>query len=511
MHKAIIKSLSPMERKVIPYLKNNITLKELVKNSKIAEVEATRAIQFLQNKKVLSVDTTVQKIVSLGNNGKKYLKRELPERIFLRNLKGKTLSLSELKDHSGLSTEEINVCIGLLKSKAAIDVTKDRELKFKLTSQGEKLLDKKTPEEELFAELKQNSVVLDSLQDLKKFAYDNLKKRKDLIQTEEVKTRTIILTDLGGKLIQEDLGVDLLESLTPEMIKTGAWKEKEFRTYDIKCNVPKITGGARHPYSEGLNLIRKAFLEMGFQEMEGPWVETAFWNMDSMWIPQDHPAREVQDTFYLDRKGDLPKDAAFIKKIKAAHENGYNTGSKGHTTEWDPEVAKQLLLRTHSTATTYRYFYKLKLNENCKYFYLSHNFRNEAIDATHLPELGQSEGFIMADDLTLSDLMGFVKAYYEKLGITKVKFKPTFNPYTEPSMECHYYNEKMGKWYALINSGIFRPEALAPYGITKKVLAWGMGSSRMAAVLTGKLKLKDLLGPEVDLEWIKKHKRSTKL
>ena len=116
----------------------------------------------------------------------------------------------------------------------------------------------------------------------------------------------------------------------------------------------------------------------------------------------------------------------------------------------------------------------------------------------------------MGNDLTLADLMGFIKEFYAKLGFTKIRFKPTFNPYTEPSMEAHYYNEKLGKWYALINSGIFRPEALAPYGITKSVIAWGMGSSRIAALLTGKTKLKDLLGPEVDLDWIKKHQRVEK-
>ena len=243
---------------------------------------------------------------------------------------------------------------------------------------------------------------------------------------------------------------------------------------------------------------------MGFQEMEGPWVESAFWCMDSMWIPQDHPARDVQDTFFLGMKGDLP-DTKLVKKVKEAHETGAGTGSTGHGGAWSEDVARELILRTHTTATTFRMFGLEKLNHDCKYFYVGNNFRNETIDATHLPEFWQAEGFIMGANLTLADLMGFVKEFYAKLGITRIRFKPTYNPYTEPSMEAHYYDEQKGKWYALINSGIFRPESLAPFGITKSVIAWGMGASRIAAILNDKRNLKELVGATCDFGWIGEH------
>ena len=381
---------------------------------------------------------------------------------------------------------------------------KEKQLLIRLGPQGEKILKEGTLEEKFLK--KDFPLALESIQDVDRLAFDELKKRKSLLKIEEEKKVMAELTPLGLELASQEIKGDVINRLTPEMLKTGSWKNKQFRGYDVEVKVPCINGGRRHPYNEALNIIRNTFLEMGFQEMAGPWVETAFWGMDSMWIAQDHPMREVQDTFYLDQEGDLPEDS-LIKKVKAAHENGYNTGSTGHTKKWDPAVAKKLILRQHSTATTFRYFHYHKLNQNCKYFYIADNFRNEAVDATHLPEFGQAEGFIMGDDLTLADLMGFVKEFYAKLGITKIRFKPTFNPYTEPSMEAHYYNEQLGKWYALINSGIFRPEALAPYGITKSVIAWGMGSSRIAALLTGKSKLKDLFGPEVDLDWVRTHPR----
>ena len=145
-----------------------------------------------------------------------------------------------------------------------------------------------------------------------------------------------------------------------------------------------------------------------------------------------------------------------------------------------------------------------------KYFYIARNFRNEKTDATHLAEFFHAEGFIVGDGLSLADLMGFVKEYYSKLGITKIRFKPTFNPYTEPSMEAHYYDEKLGKWYALINSGIFRPETLRPLGISKTIIAWGMGASRLAALLTGKKSMREITGGTCDIGWLKERPNLTR-
>ncbi|MBT4539827.1 phenylalanine--tRNA ligase subunit alpha [Candidatus Woesearchaeota archaeon] len=496
--KQIIAKLHPLERQVLPSLKTENKLKKICQSSKLKEVEVMRALQWLENKEALKINTEKQQLIQLEKIGQHYKEHCLPEKTFLSNLNEDWKGLNVITKKSKLSREEINACLGLLKRKQAIETKKGETLQITINDKGKKLLQQTSPEEKFLQ------------QDFPQPVTDNplikeLTKRR-IIRIDEKKTISITLTELGKQLSEQNLGGEVVNRLTSGMLKTGSWKEKTFRSYDVEINVPKISGGRRHPYNEALNGIRSVFLEMGFQEMRGPWVETAFWGMDSMWIPQDHPAREAQDTFYLDQDGDLP-EKELVDKVKAAHENGLNTGSTGHTEEWFPEVASKLILRQHSTATTFRYLYSKKLNHDCKYFYIANNFRNEATDATHLPEFGQAEGFIMGDNLSLADLMGFIKEFYSKLGITKIKFKPTFNPYTEPSMEAHYYNEKLGKWYSLINSGIFRPEALAPYGITKSVIAWGMGSSRIAAILTGKAKLKDILGPEVDLDWIRNHKR----
>ena len=224
--KAIVKTLSSLERKVLPYIKDNITLAQLVFDSKISEVEVARALQFLSNKEILTIETSSKEVINLGKNGKNYLQKELPERIFLSTIKNKTLSLIDIGALSKLSTEEINVCIGLLKSKAALEVISGRVPTFKLSKQGEKLLEKLTPEEDLFNEIKKQQLELTKLEDIQKFAYSNLKKRKDLIQTEEIKTKVITLTELGEKLTKEKLNIELIESITPSILQKGSWKKK---------------------------------------------------------------------------------------------------------------------------------------------------------------------------------------------------------------------------------------------------------------------------------------------
>ncbi|MFT4310867.1 MAG: phenylalanine--tRNA ligase subunit alpha, partial [Candidatus Woesearchaeota archaeon] len=259
-----------------------------------------------------------------------------------------------------------------------------------------------------------------------------------------------------------------------------------------------------HPFEAIIQLIRTIFIEMGFEEMQGPLIETAFWCLDSMWIPQDHPARDQQDTFYLPYSGTLP-DASLVQQVKDVHEHGGKTGSKGYGYTWDETIAKQLLLRTHTTATTYRFFYEQGVGKKAfaKQFYVGRVFRNEAIDATHLPEFHQVEGFVMQDGLTIQHLMGFIKTFYAKLGIHNIRFKVTYNPYTEPSLEAMYYDEQKKSWLELINSGMFRPESLAPYGITKPVIAWGLGLERLAMILYQKDNIRDILGATGDIDWLR--------
>lgn len=473
--KNLVAKLHPLERKVLPVLGKEKKFSEIVKSSGLKEVEVMRALQWLENKKVLKISSKKKKIISLDVNGGKYAKEGLPERKFLLSLSDKFLDLSIVAKKSGLSKEELNACLGLLKRKLAIDIKKEKELMVKLGPQGEKLLKEKTPEENFLN--KKFPVDFDSIKDLDKLALDNLLKRKGFLKVEEVKDTSIKMLELGKKLNKINLKGEVVGRLTPAMLKTGNWKGKQFRAYDVEINVPKIYGGKKHFVNEAVKYIKEIWLEMGFKEMKGNYVQSAFWDLDSLFVPQDHPAREMQDTFYLSGKAKLPK---LWEKIKKVHENGGSTGSKGWG-KFSRKEAERLLLRTHTTVLSARTITNLKKKDlPAKFFAVSKVFRNEALDWKHLFEFYQVEGIVVDPNANLKHLKGYLKEFYQKMGFSKVRMRPAHFPYTEPSVEVDVYHPIKKEWIELGGAGIFRPEVVKPLlGFDCPVLAWGQGMGRI--------------------------------
>ncbi len=507
-YKKIIYSMHPLMRKILPFchLEN---IEQIAKESKIEESVVTTAIQLLEQQEFANYIKNESKTISLDKFGEKFLNQDLPEIQVLKSIK----SEPKLQNNLDIENDIFQAAIGVLKRYKLIEINKtDIGLKIRITNKGIEYL-----KDNLENPLKEfeKEIEINKLTDKQKNIIERFKQRKGFLKENIKKTFSCKLTSKGKNITKEIQKnykeLELLETLDTSMLKSGSWKNKEFRHYDlnIKTNIPQI--GRRHPTCEANNILRDIFVEMGFNEMQGPMVESAFWNMDLLWIPQDHPARDEQDTYYLEGECEVP--TKIIDKVKNMHEVGIN---KSHTPkgEFKYSISKKKLLRTHSTATSFRILsklsekYKKGENINGKYFYIANNFRNEAIDATHLAEFFQAEGIIIGDNLSLADLMGFVKEYYKKLGITKIKFKPTFNPYTEPSMEAHYYDPTMKKWYALINSGIFRPETLEPLGLENKtIIGFGMGASRVATLLTGAKSMRDITGYTCDFEWLKTRKQ----
>lgn len=499
--KKTIFSLHPLERKVLPYLDIK-SIKEISEKSKLSEAEIVMGIQLLAQKKFANYIKEEHTLVHLDKHGEKYAKKDLPEVKLLKELGDEKKAISKIN----LDKEEIAAAMGEVRRKRLIEVEKGKELILSATPDGKEFLKKATNPLKNFAE----PLPIEKLNPKLKEVLTELKKRKGFIKEIKVKKFKHSLTK-EGEIIRKEIiskynNLELIETLSLDMLKTSSWKGKQFRYYDSNVVTSPLSIGRRHPMLEANKIAEEIFVEMGFQEMEGPIVESAFWNMDTLWIPQDHPARDEQDTFYLEGRAEIPKDIE--KKVRDMHEKGIKNS---HTPigEWSSDITRKRLLRTHSTATSFRTLYVLgkKLEKgqdiNGKYFYNAHNFRNEAIDATHLAEFFQSEGFIIGDNLSLADLMGFIKEFYLKFGIEKVRFKPTYNPYTEPSMEAHYYDPKLKKWYSLINSGIFRPETLEPLGLKgKTIIAWGMGASRLATLLTGAISMRDITGHTCDFEWL---------
>jgi len=307
---------------------------------------------------------------------------------------------------------------------------------------------------------------------------------------------------MDAKLVRE------MPSLMPDMIKNGEWEEIDnrlrlhlrgetysSRTYDVTLLSERIYPGKKHPYQRLIQRMRDIMLEMGFAEIKGEIVQSSFWNFDALFQPQDHPAREMQDTFYLESKAEIP----FFQKVKDMHERGGDVGSTGWGGRWSPEVARQEVLRTHTTAMTIKY-----LADNptppVKAFAIDRVYRREAIDATHLPEFEQLEGVVMDRGVTFRHLLGVLKEFYSKMGFYQVRFRPSYYPYTEPSVDAEVYVEDLG-WIELGGAGIFRREVTAPFGIEHPVLAWGQGVGRLAMLRLG---LKDLrLLYQSDIGWLR--------
>ena len=140
-----------------------------------------------------------------------------------------------------------------------------------------------------------------------------------------------------------------------------------------------------------------------------------------------------------------------------------------------------------------------------KFFSIDRVFRNEAVDRTHLAEFHQVEGVICDVGLTLGDLIGVLYQFFARLGMTQLRFKPAFNPYTEPSMEIFAYHPMLKKWVEVGNSGMFRPEMLIPMGLPEdvNVIAWGLSLERPTMILYGIDNIRDLFGHKVDLEMMR--------
>jgi len=258
--------------------------------------------------------------------------------------------------------------------------------------------------------------------------------------------------------------------------------------------------------------IRQVLLGMGFTEMStNQYVESSFWNFDALYQPQQHPARDSHDTFFIETPSTtqrLPED--YVERVKAVHENGGDTGSIGYRYEWKREEALKNILRTHTTSVSSRMLYKFANRKEgfkpVKLFSIDRVFRNETLDATHLAEFHQVEGVVADYGLTLGDLIGTIETFFKRIGISEMRFKPAYNPYTEPSMEIFGYSVQLQKWLEIGNSGMFRPEMLQPMGLPANVnvIAWGLSLERPTMIKYGIRNIRDLFGHKVRLDIIRK-------
>ncbi len=460
-------------------------------------VEAVRAsADALSEQGLVRVTKSVDEVFSLTEEGMRYAQEGLPERILLQAI-GSGKLMSELRDPS------LKIGLGWLRKKgwAVIQGGEIKPIGSAAKGKDEEIL------ETLLAGPKSGSML-----DNKGLA---ALKSRGLVTSSKSKTWRYEITSEGIKAasaLGADAEAESIAAITTGMIKTGEWdgsrlryngKLYHARPYDVTLASDKIYPGKKHPYQRLIDFMREIMLEMGFTEIKGQIIQSSFWNFDALFQPQDHPAREMQDTFYLDTKAEIPD----FTKVKEMHERGGGIGSTGWGGCWSPEVAKQEVLRTHTTAVTIKYLADHP-QPPVKAFGIDRVYRREAIDATHTPEFEQLEGVVMDEGVTFRHLLGILKEFYVKMGFEEVRFRPGYFPYTEPSVEPEVFIDGLG-WVELGGAGVFRREVTAPFGIEHPVLAWGLGVSRVAML---KLGLKDLrLLYQSDMEWLRQTPVSIKM
>ncbi|XP_063455999.1 phenylalanine--tRNA ligase alpha subunit isoform X2 [Pan paniscus] len=292
------------------------------------------------------------------------------------------------------------------------------------------------------------------------------------------------------------------------LAEVGSWRDRPFKPYNFLAHGVLPDSGHLHPLLKVRSQFRQIFLEMGFTEMPTDnFIESSFWNFDALFQPQQHPARDQHDTFFLRDPAEalqLPMD--YVQRVKRTHSQG-GYGSQGYKYNWKLDEARKNLLRTHTTSASARALYRLAQKKPftpVKYFSIDRVFRNETLDATHLAEFHQIEGVVADHGLTLGHLMGVLREFFTKLGITQLRFKPAYNPYTEPSMEVFSYHQGLKKWVEVGNSGVFRPEMLLPMGLPENVsvIAWGLSLERPTMIKYGINNIRELVGHKVNLQMV---------
>jgi len=469
----------------------------------------------------------------LTGDGVRYAEKGLPERRGLELLSHHSylhLPLQDFKD-SFLDENDANIAINWLlrkgwarfeyKDKAGEKVLTatgntswgrpgyniDEELLRIMRDAGEAAIDKIA----LLERLKEKIACLDSdlntdldstdeSTELERILDDLVRKRRLITYKPEIK-REIAITDAGHEIVSLGISIEEeLTQLTPELIRTGLWRDRKFKRYDIDLPSKENYPAKIHPYQRILEMMRQIFVEMGFIEIKGNLIQSAFWNFDALFVPQDHPAREMQDTFFLGRQKPIDLDVDIIKNVKQMHEHGGMIRSRGWGGEWQKKLGEELLLRTHTTAVTLKYLAS-HTEPPVKVFCIDRVYRRETLDSTHLPEFDQLEGIVMDRGVTFSNLLGLLRRFYEKMGFDSIRFRPGYFPYTEPSVEVDVYMPEHG-WLELGGAGIFREEVTNPIGVKYPVLAWGLGIGRLAMLSLGLTDIRDLYRSDID--WLRK-------
>ena len=480
-------ALHPIEQSILRALANNDSRAEsLATTTGLSIDQVRRGIEWLKFKNLISISESSHSTVRLAPGGTMAATGGLPERRLANAVKEGKSTIGEVLASGAIKNDEINAAIAGARRNQWVQLVEGR-------MQATAFAEKQSPEEALLGKLG-SAVDAAQLTEEERRTLEQLKKRPNYIEVKEEKESRISLTDAGRMLLPTLDEGQTERRLTTEMITSGKWKQAKFSALDVEAPAPAVYPGRRHPLIDVIEEVKEIFVGLGFSEIDGPMVQSGFWNFDALFTPQDHPAREMQDTFYVSgQRQAIPATGDQKRKVAEVHKKGWSS-------VWDAREAERVVLRTHTTPVTLQHLASVRPDSG-RFFSVGRVFRNEKVSYKHLVEFHQVEGVATAPRASLRDLMGLQKEFYAKMGIKKVKFWPTFFPYTEPSLQSMVYNEKLEKWVELFGMGIFRPEVTEPLGIKNRVLAWGGGLERIAMLRFGLNDVRELYGNR--LAWLR--------
>ncbi|MEM2942988.1 MAG: phenylalanine--tRNA ligase subunit alpha [Candidatus Bathyarchaeia archaeon] len=472
---------------------------ELIERTGLSDAAVMRAALALSENGYLRMSEKKILLVRLSQEGTIYAQFGLPECRLAKTVHslGGEVSLTEAVSKARLKEEMVPIVLGWVRRKRLAEIRR-REGLTHIRSLGPVEAD---PDEEALRLIHQKGEV--RFEDISPELRETISRlrNRNLLETFEKTERKAELTPEGFLLKESEIKASgAVTALTAKMITSGEWRSIEFTEYDVSASPPTIFPGKKNFYVEFMEEARRILLAMGFTEYEGPLVETEFWNFDVLFQAQDHPAREIHDSYVLKYPSrGMIDDEELLERVRMTHEDGWKTGSTGWRYSWDRRIAERLILRTQTTSVSMRYLASHR-TPPVKMFCLSKVFRPDVLDARHSMEFFQLEGIVGDNGINLRHLLGFLERFASTLKLGEVKFKPGYFPFTEPSVESFVKHPRLG-WIEFVGAGMFRPEVLKPLGIGFPVIAWGIGFDRLAMIALGVDDIRDLHSRR--LEWLR--------
>ena len=506
--KNIIKNLHPLEIKVLLKYSNKdeLTSEKLQNELDYKEGHANQAFSWLSGKDLLKeIRRTPYTYFEITDYGRSIYKTGTVEERMINFLKDNGPHLMpEIAAGIALEQKDVGSAFGPLVKEGVLKMNAEKKVEYT----GAPLPERIVTTSALLKKACDSENGLLNKQDLtpaEAAVMEGLAKKRGVSDSpfKVIERETVFykLADGFEKVVAElkNAGItgNEIGEITPKMLATGEWKNGTFRGYNIAIPPARIIPGRTNPYVQFLESVKDKLVSLGFQEFDGPLVETEFWNGDALFMPQFHAARDIHDVYRLKNPTHAKSiEEPYLSNVKAVHENGGNTGSRGWNYTFDNEFTRRLILRSQGTVLSAHQLHKAEVPG--KYFGIARCFRYDKVDATHLSDFYQTEGIIAGNDVTLRDLLGMLKMFATEIaGAEEVKYVPGYFPFTEPSIEVHIKHPVLG-WFELGGSGIFRPEVTKAMGLDCPVLAWGIGIDRMALMALGLNDLRELFCEDIE-------------